>query len=43
VLASFLAVGALSGLRYAQMLYVLPVSLFAMTGEFDHGDTVQYG
>ena len=31
VLASFLAVGALAGLRYAQMLYVLPVSLFAMS------------
>ncbi len=30
VIASFLALGALSALRYAQMLYVLPVSLFGM-------------
>jgi putative peptidoglycan lipid II flippase len=30
LLASFLAVGALAGLRYAQLLYVLPVSLFGM-------------
>lgn len=29
--ASFLAVGALSALRYAQMLYMLPVSLFGMS------------
>jgi putative peptidoglycan lipid II flippase len=31
VLASLLAVGALARLRYAQTLYVLPVSLFAMS------------
>ncbi len=31
LLASFLALGALSSLRYAQMLYVLPVSLFGMS------------
>jgi putative peptidoglycan lipid II flippase len=30
VLASFLALGALAAMRYAQMLYVLPVSLFGM-------------
>jgi len=30
-LASFLAVGALSSLRYAQLLYMLPVSLFGMS------------
>lgn len=30
-LASFLAVGALSALRYAQLLYMLPVSLFGMS------------
>lgn len=30
LLASFLAVGALAALRYAQLLYVLPVSLFGM-------------
>ncbi|MDQ3766022.1 MAG: murein biosynthesis integral membrane protein MurJ [Actinomycetota bacterium] len=30
LLASFLALGALAALRYAQMLYVLPVSLFGM-------------
>lgn len=30
VMASFLALGALSAMRYAQMLYVLPVSLFGM-------------
>jgi putative peptidoglycan lipid II flippase len=29
-LASFLALGALAALRYAQILYVLPVSLFGM-------------
>ncbi len=29
--ASFLAVGALSSLRYAQLLYMLPVSLFGMS------------
>src|SRR5919106_5559543 len=29
-LASFLALGALAAMRYAQMLYVLPVSLFGM-------------
>lgn len=29
--ASFLAVGALSALRYAQMLYMLPISLFGMS------------
>jgi putative peptidoglycan lipid II flippase len=31
VLASLLAIGALARLRYAQALYVLPVSLFAMS------------
>ena len=31
VLASLLAIGALARLRYAQTLYVLPVSLFAMS------------
>jgi putative peptidoglycan lipid II flippase len=31
VLASFLALGALSALRYGQMLYMLPVSLFGMS------------
>ena len=31
VLASLLAVGAVSRLRYAQTLYVLPISLFAMS------------
>jgi putative peptidoglycan lipid II flippase len=31
VLASLLAVGAIARLRYAQTLYVLPVSLFAMS------------
>jgi putative peptidoglycan lipid II flippase len=31
VLASLLAVGALSRLRYAQTLYLLPISLFAMS------------
>ncbi|PSQ97667.1 MAG: murein biosynthesis integral membrane protein MurJ [Bacteroidetes bacterium SW_9_63_38] len=30
-LASFLAVGALGALRYAQLLYLLPVSLFGMS------------
>jgi len=30
-LASFLAVGALSALRYAQLLYMLPISLFGMS------------
>jgi putative peptidoglycan lipid II flippase len=30
VLASFLALGALAAMRYAQILYVLPVSLFGM-------------
>jgi putative peptidoglycan lipid II flippase len=30
-LASFLAVGALATLRYAQILYMLPISLFAMS------------
>ncbi len=30
-LASWLAVGALSALRYAQLLYMLPVSLFGMS------------
>lgn len=30
-LASFLAAGAVSSLRYAQMLYVLPVSLFGLS------------
>ena len=30
-LASFLAVGALSALRYAQLLYILPISLFGMS------------
>jgi putative peptidoglycan lipid II flippase len=30
LLASFLALGALAALRYAQMLYVLPISLFGM-------------
>jgi putative peptidoglycan lipid II flippase len=30
-LASFLAVGALSSLRYAQLLYMLPISLFGMS------------
>lgn len=30
-LASFLAVGAFSALRYAQLLYMLPVSLFGMS------------
>jgi putative peptidoglycan lipid II flippase len=30
-LGSFLAVGALSALRYAQLLYMLPVSLFGMS------------
>lgn len=30
-LASFLAVGALSALRYAQILYILPISLFGMS------------
>lgn len=30
-LASFLAAGALSTLRYAQVLYLLPISLFAMS------------
>src|ERR671919_828885 len=30
ILASFLALGALAAMRYAQMLYVLPVSLFGM-------------
>lgn len=30
LLASFLALGALSALRYSQMLYLLPVSLFGM-------------
>ena len=29
--ASFLAVGALSALRYAQLLYMLPISLFGMS------------
>lgn len=29
--ASWLAVGALSGLRFAQVLYLLPISLFAMS------------
>jgi putative peptidoglycan lipid II flippase len=31
VLASLLAIGAVSRLRYAQTLYVLPISLFAMS------------
>ena len=31
LLASFLAVGALAALRYAQVLYLLPVSLFGMS------------
>ncbi|MGH2786952.1 MAG: murein biosynthesis integral membrane protein MurJ [Actinomycetota bacterium] len=31
LLASFLALGALAALRYAQMLYVLPISLFGMS------------
>ncbi|MCP5470866.1 MAG: murein biosynthesis integral membrane protein MurJ [Sinobacteraceae bacterium] len=31
ILASLLAVGAVSRLRYAQTLYVLPISLFAMS------------
>jgi putative peptidoglycan lipid II flippase len=31
VLASLLAIGAVSTLRYAQTLYILPVSLFAMS------------
>lgn len=31
VLASLLAIGAVASLRYAQTLYVLPVSLFAMS------------
>lgn len=31
VLGSLLAVGALSALRYAQMLYMLPISLFGMS------------
>ena len=31
VLASLLAVGALSALRYAQLLYMLPISLFGMS------------
>lgn len=31
VLASFLAAGAVASLRYAQMLYVLPVSLFGLS------------
>lgn len=31
VLASFLAVGAIAALGYAQMLYVLPISLFGMS------------
>ena len=30
-LASFLAVGALSALRYAQLLYLLPISLFGIS------------
>ena len=30
-LASFLAVGALGALRYAQLLYMLPISLFGMS------------
>jgi len=30
-LASFLAVGALSALRYAQLLYILPISLFGLS------------
>jgi putative peptidoglycan lipid II flippase len=30
-LASFLAVGALAALRYGQMLYLLPISLFGMS------------
>jgi putative peptidoglycan lipid II flippase len=30
-LASFLAVGALGALRYAQLLYLLPISLFGMS------------
>jgi len=30
-LASFLAVGALSALRYAQLLYILPISLFGIS------------
>ncbi len=30
-LASFLAAGAVSSLRYAQMLYILPVSLFGLS------------
>jgi len=30
-LASFLAVGALSALRYAQLLYMLPISLFGIS------------
>ncbi len=31
VLASFLAAGAVASLRYAQMLYILPVSLFGLS------------
>ena len=31
LLASFLAAGALASLRYAQILYMLPISLFAMS------------
>lgn len=31
VLASFLAAGALAGIRYAQVLYLLPVSLFGVS------------